>query len=324
MRKRNRSLRALVERVSAMPMEAAAKVLPAVPLRVALAFSDLLGSLLCVLDRRGRRVAMQNLVAVFGDEMSPRERRRVRLACYRNAVQSLVLLFHLQPLTPERFRSIVRIAPEDDATLSAFLQVHPRVVIVSGHFGDWELLVAARRGVTWAPDTAYLTESSGWVRVDALLDRLRDRGAGGSARRKHGSMALKKALEDGRSVSLLVDRNVRGTHGGRYVPFLGIPARTTPLAAVLARRCGVPLVMILLVPEGRARWRLWASPVLSGPETDDAEADAAATMGRVNDVLSRVIREKPEAWAWMIKRWKSRPTPELGPYPAYSIYDPDE
>jgi lauroyl/myristoyl acyltransferase len=65
------------------------------------------------------------------------------------------------------------------------------------------------------------------------------------------------------------------------------------------------------------------SPDLSGERTDDEEADVLAATGRVNDVLSRVIRERPEAWAWMLKRWKSRPTPELGPYPAYSLYDPD-
>jgi KDO2-lipid IV(A) lauroyltransferase len=173
------------------------------------------------------------------------------------------------------------------------------------------------------PEFAYLTESTGRPRVDALFDRLRDRGSGGAARRKHGALALRKALEDGRSATLLVDRNVRRRLGGRWLPFLGLPSRTTPLAGVLARQCGVPLVVLVLIPEGRGRWRLWASPDLTGPDTDDADADAMATMTRVNDVLSRLIRERPDAWAWMLKRWKSRPTPEIGPYPTYSLYDPD-
>ena len=55
--------------------------------------------------------------------------------------------------------------------------------------------------------------------------------------------------------------------------------------------------------------------------TGDDDADVLADAGRVNDVLSRLIRERPDAWAWMIKRWKDRPTAELGPYPAYSRWN---
>ena len=259
----------------------------------------------------------------FGDELSGKERRRILRASYRNALTAEVLLFHLQPLTRERWSRFVSVRPEDDARFREMLAATPVVVFASGHYGNWELLLAARTALSYAPETAYVAETTGRPRVDALFGRLRDRGAGAASMRKRGAMALKKALEDKKSVCLLVDRNVRGWHGGRYVPFLGLPARTTPLPAMLSRWYGVPLAVLLLVPEGRAQWRLWVSPDLSAPPTEDEAADLLAATERMNDVLSRVIRERPEAWSWMIKRWKSRPTPELGPYPAYSLYDPD-
>lgn len=314
--------RRLAKRAVAWPLEGLAKVLPALPTRAVFALSDGIALLLWLLDRRGRVAARQNLECVFGAEMSPRERRRVARASYRSAVGALVLMFHLQPLTKRRYARFVRITPEDDARFAALMARHPKIVLVGSHFGNWEMLLAARSILPYAPPFAYLAETTGSPAVDALFDRLRDRGSGGAALRKRGAMALKKALEDGKSVSLLVDRNVRGNLGGHYVPFLGIPARTTPLSAKLALWYDVPLAAALMIPDGPRRWRLWISGDLRGERTGDEDTDVAATVARVNDVISRAIREHPDAWCWMLKRWKSRPTPELGPYPPYSLHDP--
>jgi lauroyl/myristoyl acyltransferase len=274
-------MRSLGERVAAAPLVLAAKVLPALPTRLVLALSDGLAGALAVLDRRGRKAARQNLQAVFGGEMSKAERRRIVRESYRTVVRNMVLLVHLQPLPPERWREFVTLHPEDEARIRRLVAAAPCAVMTSGHFGNWEMLLATRTALPWTYETAYLVETTGRPRVDALLNGLRDRGHGGGALRKRGAFALKQALESGRSVSMLVDRNVSARLGGKFVPFLGIPARTTPLAAILARRYRVPLALVLLIPE------------------------------------------QPESWAWMLKRWKSRPTPELGPYPAYSLYDPD-
>lgn len=315
-------LRRLAQKSVAWPLVIASKVFPALPTRAVIAISDGIAFLIWALDGRGRRAAMQNLQSVFGAEMSPRERGRVTRASYRNAVKAVVFMFHLQPLTPERYAKFVRITPEDDARFAELMAKHPKIVLVSGHFGNWEMLLAARSILPYAPPFAYLAESTGSPSVDALLDRLRDRGSGGGALRKRGAMALKKALEDGKSVSLLVDRNVRGNLGGHYVPFLGIAARTTPLSAKLATWHDVPLAAALMLPDGPNKWRMWISGDLRGERTGDEETDVASAVARVNDVLSRAIREHPEAWSWMLKRWKSRPSPELGPYPPYSLLDP--
>lgn len=315
-------LRRVAAKAPTWPLRLAMKIFPALPTPAVLGIADGMALVMWALDARGRTAGRQNLECVFGAEMSPRERGRVLRASYRNAVRTIVLLFHLQPLNREKYAKFVRILPEDDARFRALMALHPRVVLLSGHFGNWELLLASRSVVPYAPPFAYLAESTGLPPVDALFDGLRDRGSGGGALRKRGSLALKKAVADGKSVSLLIDRNVRGNLGGQYVPFLGLPARTTPLAAKLAIWYDAPVAAALMIPEGKAKWRLWISGNLRGEPTGDEEADVAAIMTRTNDILSRAIREHPESWAWMLKRWKSRPTPELGAYPAYSLYDP--
>lgn len=315
--------RRVAQRLAAAPLVALSKVMPALPEAAVRFLARAAGDVLSVLDRRGRTAALQGLAAVFGDELPPSERRRVLRGAYRTAVLAEALLFHVQPMTPARFARYVRVAPEDEARLRALAARHRGWVVASAHFGNWEMLLAAADGLGWMPATDYVAESTGWPSVDRLFERLRSHAGGRAAMRKGGALSLRASLTAGRCVSLLVDRNVPSRYGGVYVPFLGIPARTTPVPAKLAWWHDVPLAVALLLPEGEARWRLWVSGDLM-ERTGDEERDVAAATARMNDVLSRAIREHPEAWAWMLKRWKSRPTPELGPYPPYSLLDADE
>lgn len=297
--------------------------LPSLGLSGLQALAWVLGGVLWLLDRRGREVARQNVEAVLGATHGAAQRARIVRASYRNAVLSELLLFHLQPVSPARCRRLVRMDPADEARCRAYASSGRPVVLVSAHLGSWELLVLSRTAFPFAPDFAYLVEGSGSPEVDATLERLRNAGGRGSARRKRGAMALKGALAQGKSVSLMMDRNLRGTQGGHYVPFLGLPARTTPLGAVLARAYGVPLSVVLLLPERPLRWRLWISEDVMPPPGPDEEADVRQALQRANDLISQAIRAHPEAYLWSLKRFKGRPCAEAAGYPAYSEHDPD-
>lgn len=287
------------------------------------ALAWVLGSLLWLADRRGREVARQNVEAVLGATHGRAARARIVRASYRNAVLAELLLFHLQPLSPARYRRLVRMDPADEARYRAYASSGRPVVLISAHLGSWELLVLGRAAFAFAPPFAYLVESVGSPEVDATLERLRNAGGRGSALRKRGALALKNALAQGKSVSLMVDRNLRGQQGGHYVPFLGLQARTTPLGPVLARAYGVPLSVVLLLPERPLRWRLWISEDLMPPPGPDEEADVREALRRANDLLSQAIRAHPEAYLWNLKRFKGRPCADPAGYPAYSEHDPD-
>jgi KDO2-lipid IV(A) lauroyltransferase len=307
--------------VIAAALDFACRVFPAMSSASVLAFADSLAPIWHAFDGRGRVVGHQNLKAIF-PSMSRRERRRILMGVYRNALRTEALLFHLQPMTPARYARWVRMEPEDEARFRGWAEEGRRGVLLSAHFGNWELLIAARVGLSFSPSFAYLVETTRIRPLDHVLDRLRSRGAGGAALRKRGSVALMRALEQGKCVSFIVDRNIPSWHGGRYVPFLGLPARTTPLGSMLARRFDVPLGVALMIPDGPKRWRLWISGNLRVPPSGDDDADALAEMTRVNDLLGEQVLAHPEAWLWTLKRWKGRPTDEQGRYPDYSLPDP--
>jgi lauroyl/myristoyl acyltransferase len=313
-RLRSRVVRALLATIE--------RLLPSFSLSGVQALADALGTLVWVLDARGREVGRQNLEAVLGATHTPAQRGRILRASYRNALFSELVLFHLQPLDPARYRRLVRMDAADEERYRAYASERTPVVLVSGHLGSWELLVLGRAAYAYAPPFAYLVENTGYPEIDQALERLRNAGGAGSAQRKRGALALRQALAQGKSVSLMMDRNLWGQQGGVYVPFLGLLARTTPLGAVLARAFGRPLAVALLLPERSLRWRLWISEDLLPAPGPDPEADVAAALGRANVLLGQAILDHPEAYLWNLKRFKSRPTEEQGRYPAYSHYDP--
>lgn len=301
----------------------AIKILAALPTRWVLTLGNGLGHVLVALDHRGRTAAFQNMRVVFGDAMSQTDRKTLLRAAMRNVARSVVLLFHLQPLDAKRYRAWVTLGDVEERRPHDFAEVRARgAVFVSGHIGNWELLLGLRLLFPDYPPTVFLAEEIEHDALNRLLKKLRSHGDLISVFRKGGARAVFRIVGQGGIAGLLVDRNVRRQHGGVYVPFLGLDARTSPLPASVALRHGVPVFPVFLLPEG-GRYRMTFGPDLAKDLPDGSrDAQTRALLTRINASLEAVIRERPELWNWTLKRWKSRPHEAVGDYPAYSEYDP--
>lgn len=312
-----------VDAWSALTLKGIAAVLRALPPSWILPLGDRLGTVLYALDRRGRRVGRQNLGVVFGDALTAGRRRKILLASFRNNVRSIALLLHASPMTRERMRAWVDVPEEVFTRARAIVADGRGVVLVSGHVGAWELLLGLPTVFDDAPEMMFLAEAFWWDPLDRWLADLRSSGGGSSVLRQGGARALNSHLRRGGVAALLADRNFRRREGGLWAPFLGLQTRTTPLPAWLAIRNQVPLLPVFCLPGTEGRYRFWAGPDLTaGVDTGDRDAALREITTRINHVLETTIRAQPEIWNWTLKRFKSRPERELGPYPPYSLWDP--
>lgn len=297
-------------------------ILRALPPRWIPALGTGLGSVLYAVDGRGRRVGRENLRVVFGDALGDREKRAILLASFRNSVRSIALLLHVAPMTRERLLRWIDVTPDIDVYARRVLAGSKGLVVVSGHVGSWELLLGLPSLFDDVPRMTFLAEGFAWEPLDRWLASLRGTGGGSSVMREGGARALNSDVRHGGIAALLTDRNVRSWHGGRWAPFLGLRARTTPLPAWLAVRNDVPVIPVLCLPTENGRYRLWAGPDLAaGVDRSDPDRAVQEITARINETLSAAIRAQPEVWNWTLKRFKSRPHRELGPYPSYSLWD---
>ncbi len=172
-------------------------------------------------------------------------------------------------------------------------------IFVSAHLGNWEIasLGATRNGLP----LTHIYRSANNPHVERILRRLRAPIGGrhfpkGAAGAKH----LIRALRAGEHLGMLVDQKF---NDGIPVPFFGRDAMTAPAAAELALRFRCPIVPARVERLEGARFRVTVHPPLELPDSGDRHADAAEIMRRINALFESWIRERPEQWLWVHRRW---------------------
>lgn len=252
----------------------------------------------------GRR----NLRRAF-PELDEAEVERILKGVWDNLGRTVAEYPHLQRLwdyDPERPDADSRISVDGIEQFVALRDDGKPALIFSAHLGNWELLpmAAARHGLP----LAVLFRPPNNPHAAALVRRIRAKAHGQPGRDDgllpsgvEGALAAVELLGQGMHLGMLVDQRFRR---GVLVPFFGRPAQTGTVLAKLARRFDCPVHGARVERLGGARFRVSLTPPLPLPHTDDAEADIAETMRLVTATIEGWVRERPEQWLWLHRRWK--------------------
>ncbi|HEY7437080.1 MAG TPA: lysophospholipid acyltransferase family protein [Methylomirabilota bacterium] len=278
-------------------------ILAYLPSSAGLAAGRRLGDLLWWVLRRRRAVALDNLQRSFGGERSPAELRRLGRRSFQHIGMNVVeaCRYFLRPT--HVMLSRVRLEGREHIQAAA---AHGRgVLILTAHFGNWELLAAAH-GLTGLP-LSIVTRPLDHPLLDDLAARFRRRSGAELIVKRQAVREVLTALRRQRMVGILLDQNATRAEGV-FVPFFGSPASTSKGLALLALRTGAPVVPVFLRREPDGRHCMDVTAALPPPE-DGLATTYTATFNRV---LEATIRRAPEQWLWMHDRWRTRPR-EVGP-----------
>lgn len=119
-----------------------------------------------------------------------------------------------------------------------------------------------------------------------------------------------RAIESGQLLFMPVDQNY-GAAGRVFVPFFGRMAATAPGPAVYTAKTGVPLLMAFAVPD-KDGFRIMIEGPVELVRTQDERSDLLTNTRAFTAVVERYIREYPEQWSWMHRRWKCVPKENEG------------
>ena len=90
--------------------------------------------------------------------------------------------------------------------------------------------------------------------------------------------------------------------------FFGTSASTTPGLATLALKTGAPVVPAFCIPLPDGRYRIRYLPEVEHPHTGDSRQDILEFTQRCTSILENQIREEPDFWVWVHRRWRTRPS----------------
>ncbi len=259
--------------------------------------------LLYHVDRRHRLVADDNLRQAFPGRFSDAERDRMVRAVYLHFC-NLLMEIALAPrlLSIGTWRRHVDMA-RGWLLLDRLLSGRP-CLVVTGHFGNWEiggytlgLLGFRTSAIARDLDNPFL---------DQFLRRFRER---------NGQGLIAKNGEVHKILAVLTQNGVLATLGdqdagprGLFVDFFGRPASTHKAIALLALEHGVPLLVLGVRKVGEPmRYQIVVEEQIL-PEDYGTRTDAVAAMTqRFTAALERLIREAPEQYFWLHRRWKHQP-----------------
>jgi KDO2-lipid IV(A) lauroyltransferase len=268
------------------------------PFRAVAAIGEALGSALFWLIPERRRVTRINLAKCFPN-MSEREREALARAHFRAFMRSFLDRGILWWSRPERVEQLVEI--EGFEHLQAL--EGERVVLLAPHFLGLDA-GGVRLSRQW-PRMASMYSRQKDPLFDRLLQRGRLRFGGRLYPRQAGIRKVLRAVEAGEAFYYLPDMDF-GPRAAVFVPFFGVPAATTIGLSYIARITGAQVVPCVtrMLPGGRYVARLYP-PWTGFPSGDDA-ADAR----RMLAFIEERVREMPEQYLWMHKRFKTRPEGE--------------
>ena len=110
-------------------------------------------------------------------------------------------------------------------------------------------------------------------------------------------------------MTINIDQNA--SVNSMFVPFFAELAATFTTPAVMGLRTGAPVLPVFCFrDDANDRYIVKVYPEVCPPETGDKSADIRVMTTKINEIVEEVIKDAPEQWLWIHRRWKSRPTPE--------------
>ena len=267
------------------------------PLPVLRAAGGIIGRMVNRAGGRRFRICMTNLRLCY-PEMNDKWFRRVTRESLIHEAKTLLEIPRLWHLPLKRLEALV-VGTTSRELLDKALAQKKGVVIITPHFGNWEFSGLCLTG-------ALNLHSMYRPLKSPILDRYARKGrqhtgAGLVPADRSGVRQLLQALQQGGAVGILPDHVPRHKEDGVMAPFFGVPATTSVLAARLARRQNV---VVLLVQARRCKGGFHlsfysADPRVYSPDREEAAAGLNAT------AVQGIVEEIPQYW-WSYPRFRKR------------------
>jgi phosphopantetheine--protein transferase-like protein len=250
-----------------------------------------------------RRVIRENLERVFGDAAPADEITRLAQAHYAHLGRLALEFLWFPWVSAARRAAMVRV--ENLAALEAALARGKGVLVLTGHFGNFEVATAAvLASYPHARGRFYFVRRPFKPRwLDDLVTRRFRRAGFGVLPKRGGLEAILDRLNAGDLIVFPFDQHA-GRRDGVVVEFFGHPAGTFRSLAILALNTGAPVVPAASWREAGGRHVLRFEAPIEAIESDDVNEAIRRTTRAYNAALERLILRHPEQWWWVHRRWK--------------------
>ena len=274
------------------------KTLGRIPRKQSFRLGNALGSLWFFIDKKHRDIALENLTCAFGQEKTPREIDRLAQQIFQHFGQVLFEIGWSLHLQERDFTNYFRIEG-----LSHYKNAYAKnkgILLLMAHVGNWELLPIP--AAMAAIPSAIVFRPLDFEPLNQFFINLRSRFGARMIAKGDGMRGILKSLRQGECVALLMDQRVNWTKS-LPVDFFGRKAYTHKSMAMVALKTGVPVVPLFLIRD-QAGFTAKFGAEVPLYKTGDRTKDLMENTLRYNRIIEDIIRQYPDQWFWLHRRWK--------------------
>ncbi|MBD3181914.1 lipid A biosynthesis lauroyl acyltransferase [Candidatus Poribacteria bacterium] len=271
------------------------------PRKAALKLGILLINAMYPLIKGEKEKALNSLNTAFGKEKSSEELTEICRYFFQNLVKGLMEVLQFSRLNSGNLSKIVTF--EGKYYIDEALKPGNGVIILTAHFGNWELLGASLALSGYKIN--FIVRPVRNHRLDELVTQNRESKGIKCISRGASIKSALKCLKRNELLGILADIDTKVD--GVFVDFFGNPAFTPRGPASIALRTGAAVVPAFIVRQNDDTHRIIIQPALKLIKTGNQEKDIEANTEYFNKVIESFIRKYPEQWIWMHQRWKTKP-----------------
>lgn len=248
------------------------------------------------------KVALDNLRAAYPDRTEA-DIRRIARAAWDSLGRTGAEYPHLQALFDYNYH-----APDPNGRIEVtgiehFIALKDDGrpgIIFSAHLGNWEL--PAICAASYDLETTAVFRAPNDPAIARVIHEIRAGTMGGlEAARQGAAFAMQGALERGGHLGMLIDQHFTR---GVVVEFFGRPCLVNPILAKFARNFDCPVHGARVIRLPNHRFRIELTPPLDLPRDADGKVEIEGAMQAMTSVVEGWVREHPEQWLWMHRRWR--------------------
>ena len=287
------------------------------PRKLSLLLGASLGRFAYLIFPEARKTTLQNLKIAFPEKNSgrgPREtgfryaqqapplRKRLSLKIFESLGKNAVDAVRLPKMSWEEIQKITKV--EGIEHLEKAYSLGRGVIGVTGHISNFELLAAyvSLRGFKLSAIGRELYDP----RLNELLIKNRQKVGVQNIYSTASAKEVIKVLNSGRMIGVLMDQDTSRVRG-IFVKFFDRLARTPVGPAILALRFNSPIVPMAIVQTRKGDYKIIIQEEIKPLSEKNREENIYYLTQKCTDFLEEVIREYPDQWVWMHKRWLRSP-----------------
>lgn len=297
-------LRPLRQRLEVAALHAIGVVARMLPFEWSSALGGRIGQVAYWTLSRRRRIAIENVTAALGSEFEGTPAREIARRAFVQIGRTFVEFLALPRLGAGGILRRVELVGYEPAL--EWAREGKGAVMVTAHYGNWELCGAALRAA--GGPVRYLLPPQSNPGSDEYFDRIRRRLGIEPVKIGFGMRDALRALRQGAFLGMLPDQDARRI--GIHVPFFGRPASTHTGPARLSFRTGCPIGIGLIEREPDARFRSRLVAILLPDLASEESREVERLTRAINETIEAAVRRRPDHWYWLHRRWKTPPPEE--------------